>query len=183
MIPDEAVRDLIIAQITLKYTQSNSVCFTYNGQTIGVGAGQQSRIHCTRLAASKADRWFLRQNPTVLNLKFKEKIGRPDRDNAIDQFLEDNLSPAEQFTWQNNFEVAPDRLSYEVKREWLNFMKGISLGSDAFFPFRDSIDRAQLSGVRYIVQPGGSVRDDLVIDACNEYGMVMAFNKIRLFHH
>jgi len=182
-IPEDAIRDLLIAQITLKYTQSNSVCFTCNGQTIGVGAGQQSRIHCTRLAASKADRWFLRQHPAVLNLNFKEKIGRPDRDNAIDQFLEDTLSPAEQFTWQNNFETAPDRLSPDVKREWLNLMHGVSLGSDAFFPFRDSIDRAQQSGVRYIVQPGGSVRDDVVIDACNEYGMAMIFTKTRLFHH
>jgi phosphoribosylaminoimidazolecarboxamide formyltransferase / IMP cyclohydrolase len=180
---EDAVRDCIIAQITLKYTQSNSVCFVMGGQVIGVGAGQQSRVHCTRLAASKADRWYLRQHQSVLSLKFKQKIGRPDRDNAIDQYLEDFLSPAEQFTWQENFEVAPDRLSLEEKREWLNLMKGVSLGSDAFFPFRDNIDRAQQSGVKYIVQPGGSVRDDVVIEACNEYGMVMAFNKIRLFHH
>ncbi len=179
----DAIRDLIIAQITLKYTQSNSVCFVQGGQVIGVGAGQQSRVHCTRLAASKADKWFLRQHQSVLNLKFKEKIGRPDRDNAIDQFLEDYLSPAEQFTWQENFETAPDRLSYEEKREWMNQMKEVSVGSDAFFPFRDNIDRAQQSGVKYIVQPGGSVRDDVVINACNEYGMIMAFSKLRLFHH
>lgn len=182
-LPEDAKRDLILAQITLKYTQSNSVCFAYGGQAIGIGAGQQSRIHCTRLAASKADRWFLRQHPIVLALKFKEKIGRPDRDNAIDQFLEDNLTPAEQYTWQNNFEVPANRMSSEEKREWLNLMNGISLASDAFFPFRDSIDRAQQSGVKYVVQPGGSKRDDLVIEACNEYGMVMAFSNIRLFHH
>lgn len=182
-MPEDAKRDLLIAQITLKYTQSNSVCFAFGGQAIGIGAGQQSRIHCTRLAASKADRWFLRQHPVVLSLKFREKIGRPDRDNAIDQFLEDNLSPAEQFTWQNNFDVPADRLSYETKREWLNLMSGIALASDAFFPFRDSIDRAQQSGVKYVVQPGGSTRDDLVIEACNEYGMTMAFSKMRLFHH
>lgn len=181
--PDSAIRDLIVAQITLKYTQSNSVCLALDGQVIGVGAGQQSRIHCVRLAASKADRWYMRQNPSVINLNFKEKTGRPDRDNAIDQFLEDNLSPAELFTWQNNFEQAPVRLSFDQKREWLNLMSGISMASDAFFPFRDSIDRAQQSGVSFIVQPGGSVRDDVVIEACNEYGMVMAFSGIRLFHH
>lgn len=182
-IPDHIIRDLIVAQITLKYTQSNSVCFASGGQVIGVGAGQQSRVHCVRLAASKADRWFLRQHPSVLNLKFKEMLGRPDRDNAIDQFLEDNLSPAEQFTWQNNFLVAPDRISFNEKREWLNLMNDVSMASDAFFPFRDSIDRAQQSGVKFVVQPGGSVRDDIVVDACNEYGMVMAFSGIRLFHH
>jgi phosphoribosylaminoimidazolecarboxamide formyltransferase/IMP cyclohydrolase len=150
---------------------------------IGVGAGQQSRVHCTRLAAAKADRWYLRQHQSVLNLKFKDKIGRPDRDNAIDEFLEDFLSPAEQYTWQEHFSSAPDRLSHEEKREWLNLLTNVSLGSDAFFPFRDNIDRAQQSGVKYIVQPGGSVRDDIVIEACNEYGMVMAFSKLRLFHH
>lgn len=182
-LPDSAIRDLIIAQITLKYTQSNSVCFALNGQIIGVGAGQQSRVHCTRLAASKADRWFLRQHQAVLSLQFRENIGRPDRDNAIDQYLEEFLSPAEQFTWQENFVTAPDRLSHDEKREWLNQMSGVALGSDAFFPFRDNIDRAQQSGVKYIVQPGGSVRDDIVIDACNEYGMIMAFSKLRLFHH
>ncbi len=182
-IPDSAIRDLLVAQITLKYTQSNSVCLAFDGQVIGVGAGQQSRIHCVRLAASKADRWYLRQNPSVLNLNFKEKIGRPDRDNAIDQFLEENLSPAELFTWQNNFEQPPMRFLFDQKREWLNLMNGISMASDAFFPFRDSIDRAQQSGVSFIVQPGGSVRDDIVIEACNEYGMVMAFSGIRLFHH
>jgi phosphoribosylaminoimidazolecarboxamide formyltransferase/IMP cyclohydrolase len=181
--PDDAVRDLIIAQIALKYTQSNSVCFALGGQIIGVGAGQQSRIHCTRLAASKADRWFLRQHPQVVGLAFREGIGRPGRDNAIDQFLEENLTPAEQFVWQENFAEQPDRLSHDDKREWLNLMQGVSLASDAFFPFRDNIDRARQSGVGFIVQPGGSVRDDAVIEACNEYGMVMAMSGIRLFHH
>jgi phosphoribosylaminoimidazolecarboxamide formyltransferase/IMP cyclohydrolase len=180
---DDAVRDLIVAQIALKYTQSNSVCFALGGQIIGVGAGQQSRIHCTRLAASKADRWFLRQHPRVRGLDFKEGIGRPSRDNAIDQFLEENLTPAEQFVWQENFTKEPERLSPDEKREWLNLMRGVSLASDAFFPFRDNIDRAQQSGVEFIVQPGGSVRDDAVIEACNEYGMVMAMSGIRLFHH
>lgn len=182
-LTDSAIRDLIIAQITLKYTQSNSVCFVHDGQVIGVGAGQQSRVHCTRLAAAKADKWFLRQHQAVLNIKFRDKIGRPDRDNAIDQFLEEYLSPAELFSWQGNFVTAPDRLSADEKREWLNQMKNVALGSDAFFPFRDNIDRAQQSGVKFIVQPGGSVRDDVVIDSCNEYGMVMAFSKLRLFHH
>jgi len=180
---DEAVRDLIIAQITLKYTQSNSVCFALGGQVIGVGAGQQSRIHCTRLAASKADRWFLRQHPGVIGLDFKEGTGRPERDNAIDQFLEDDLTPAEQYMWQENFTTVPRRLTPDEKREWLKLMHGVSLASDAFFPFRDNIDRAQRSGVEFIVQPGGSVRDDAVIEACDEYGMVMAMSATRLFHH
>jgi phosphoribosylaminoimidazolecarboxamide formyltransferase/IMP cyclohydrolase len=182
-LPTEAQRDLILAQIALKYTQSNSVCFVLGGQIIGVGAGQQSRVHCTRLAAGKADKWFLRQHPVIVGLEFKEDIGRPERDNAIDKFLEDSLTPAESYTWQNSFNVPPDRLSVDQKREWINLFFGVSLGSDAFFPFRDNIDRAQQSGVRYIVQPGGSVRDDLVIEACNDYGMVMAMNGIRLFHH
>jgi len=182
-LPEEAKRDLLLCQVVLKYTQSNSVCYAHNGQIIGVGAGQQSRIHCTRLAGSKADRWFLRQHPVALSLKFKDHIGRADRDNAIDQFLEDNLTPAEQFTWQDNFAAPPNRLSAEEKREWITMLKGVSVGSDAFFPFRDNVDRAQQSGSRYIIQPGGSVRDDLVIDACNEYGMVMVFTGIRLFHH
>lgn len=181
--PPEAVRDLLLAQIALKYTQSNSVCFALDGQIIGVGAGQQSRIHCTRLAAGKADRWYLRQHPQVLSLKFKEGIARPERDNAIDQFLEENLSPAEQFSWQDNFEETPERLSSEQKREWLNTLDKVSVASDAFFPFRDNIDRAQQSGGSYVVQPGGSVRDDVVIEACNDYGIIMAFSGIRLFHH
>lgn len=182
-IPMEAQRDLILAQITLKYTQSNSVCFALGGQVIGVGAGQQSRIHCTRLAAVKADKWFLRQHPMMVGLEFKEGIGRPERDNAIDKLLEENLTPAEKYTWQDNFVKPPDALSPEQRREWINLFFGVSLASDAFFPFRDNIDRAQQSGVRYIVQPGGSVRDDVVIEACNDYGMVMAISGIRLFHH
>jgi phosphoribosylaminoimidazolecarboxamide formyltransferase / IMP cyclohydrolase len=182
-LPEEAQRDLVLAQITLKYTQSNSVCFALGGQVIGVGAGQQSRIHCTRLAASKADKWFLRQHPLMVGLEFKEGIGRPERDNAIDKLLEENLTPAEKFSWQDNFVKPPDALSLEQRREWINLFFGVSLASDAFFPFRDNIDRAQQSGVRYIVQPGGSVRDDLVIEACNDYGMVMAMSGIRLFHH
>jgi phosphoribosylaminoimidazolecarboxamide formyltransferase/IMP cyclohydrolase len=182
-MPPEAVRDLTLAQIALKYTQSNSVCFVYGGQVIGIGAGQQSRIHCTRLAAAKADKWFLRQHPAIVGLEFKPGIGRPDRDNAIDTILEETLTPAEKFSWQDNFSVAPEPLSVEQRREWINLFYGVALASDAFFPFRDNIDRAQQSGVRYIVQPGGSVRDDLVIDACNDYGMVMAMSGLRLFHH
>jgi phosphoribosylaminoimidazolecarboxamide formyltransferase / IMP cyclohydrolase len=182
-LTDEAVRDLLLCQVALKYTQSNSVCLALGGQIIGVGAGQQSRIHCTRLATSKADRWFLRQHPTAIGLKFKAHIARADRDNAVDLFLEDSLTPAEQFTWQDNFESEPERLSHDERREWLNLLRGVSMGSDAFFPFRDNIDRAQQSGVKYVVQPGGSVRDDVVIEACNEYGMVMSFTATRLFHH
>ena len=182
-IPAEAQRDLVLAQIALKYTQSNSVCFALGGQIIGVGAGQQSRVHCTRLAAAKADKWFLRQHPMLVALEFKEGIGRPERDNAIDKLLEESITPAERFTWQDNFVVAPDAISPDQRKEWINLFFGVSLASDAFFPFRDNIDRAQQSGVRYIVQPGGSVRDDLVIEACNDYGMVMAMSGIRLFHH
>ncbi|HOJ78993.1 MAG TPA: phosphoribosylaminoimidazolecarboxamide formyltransferase [Bacillota bacterium] len=182
-IPEAAKQDLIIAMITLKYTQSNSVCFALGGQVIGCGAGQQSRIHCTRLAASKADIWYLRQHPAVLNLKFKEGIGRPDRDNAIDQFLRDDLTAPELKALKELFDVEPEFLTPAAKREWLQGLTGVSLGSDAFFPFRDNIDRAKQSGVSYIVQPGGSVRDDIVIEACDEYGMVMAFSGVRLFHH
>jgi phosphoribosylaminoimidazolecarboxamide formyltransferase/IMP cyclohydrolase len=182
-LPPDAARDLILAQITLKFTQSNSVCFALGGQVIGVGAGQQSRVHCTRLAAAKADKWFLRQHPIFLDLAFREGIGRPERDNAIDKLLEEGLTPAEKFAWQDDFTRAPDFLDARQRAEWINLFFGVSLASDAFFPFRDNIDRAQRSGVRYIVQPGGSVRDDLVIEACNEYGMVMAMSGIRLFHH
>jgi phosphoribosylaminoimidazolecarboxamide formyltransferase / IMP cyclohydrolase len=182
-ITPEAERDLILAQITLKYTQSNSVCFAHSGQVIGVGAGQQSRVHCTRLAAAKADKWFLRQHPTVVGLEFKPDIGRPERDNAIDKLLENNQTPAERYTWQDNFKVPPDTLSAEQRREWISLFFGVSLASDAFFPFRDNIDRAKQSGVLYIVHPGGSVRDNVVIEACNEYGMVMAASGLRLFHH
>jgi phosphoribosylaminoimidazolecarboxamide formyltransferase/IMP cyclohydrolase len=182
-LPESAQRDLILSLITLKYTQSNSVCFAFDGQVIGVGAGQQSRVHCTRLAGSKADKWFLRQHPDVLNLKFKAGINRADRNNAIDQYLEDWLSPAEEKLWAENFEVVPRFMTMQEKRAYLATKSGVALGSDAFFPFRDNIDRAQASGVSYIVQPGGSVRDDVVIEACNSYGMVMAFTGTRLFHH
>lgn len=182
-LPDAAVRDMIVALITLKYTQSNSVCYAVDGQVIGVGAGQQSRIHCTRLAGDKADTWFLRRHPRVLSLPFREKIGRPERDNAIDQFLLDRLSPAEEAVWLKSFASPPQRLTWEEKRAWLDQFDQVVLGSDAFFPFRDSIDRARQSGVSYVVQPGGSVRDDVVIEACDEVGMVMAFTGVRLFHH
>lgn len=182
-IPQEAKRDLIIAMITLKYTQSNSVCYAFDGQAIGCGAGQQSRIHCTRLAGSKADIWYLRQHPTVLNLRFKEGITRPNIDNAIDQFLRDDVTEIEKESWSDVFEEMPVQLTTEEKIQWLSTLKGVSLGSDAFFPFRDNIDRATQSGVRFIVQPGGSVRDDIVIKACNEYGMVMVCSGLRLFHH
>jgi phosphoribosylaminoimidazolecarboxamide formyltransferase/IMP cyclohydrolase len=181
--PDTAVRDLVIAMITLKYTQSNSVCFVKDGQVIGVGAGQQSRIHCTRLAASKADIWYLRQHPAVLGLRFNEGIKGPDRDNAIDQFLRDDLSEPEERELAKVFAAQPGKLSPAAKKEWLQGLQGVALGSDAFFPFRDNIDRARQSGVEYVVQPGGSVRDDLVIEACDQYGMVMAFSGVRLFHH
>ena len=182
-ITDEAKRDLLISMITLKYTQSNSVCFALDGQTIGVGAGQQSRIHCTRLAASKADLWYLRQHPVILNLPFKEGVSRAERDNVIDQFLRDDVTPMETKGWKNVLKEIPEKLTKEEKTEWLSSLKGVALGSDAFFPFSDNIDRASQSGVKYIVQPGGSIRDDVVIKACNEYDMVMAFSKVRLFHH
>ncbi|MDP4176835.1 MAG: phosphoribosylaminoimidazolecarboxamide formyltransferase [Bacillota bacterium] len=182
-LSEEAKRDLILAMVTLKYTQSNSVCFTYDGQVIGCGAGQQSRIHCTRLAGSKADLWYLRQHPSVLNLKFRDGIKRPERNNAIDQFLRDDVTDEEIADWKDVFTEIPKRLSAEEKKEWMSTLKNVSLGSDAFFPFRDNIDRASKSGVKYIVQPGGSIRDNIVIEACNEYDMVMACNKFRLFHH
>lgn len=182
-LPDSARRDLVVAMVALKYTQSNSVCYALDGQLIGVGAGQQSRIHCVRLAGEKADRWFLRRHPAVLDFKFREDLKRVDRDNAIDQFFEDNLTPGEEAAWKANFRQAPEKLSREEKRKWLDTLTGVALASDAFFPFRDSIDRAHQSGVTYIVQPGGAVRDDVVIEACNEYGMVMAFSGLRLFHH
>jgi len=183
ILPAEAIRDLILAQITLKFTQSNSVCYAYDGQVIGVGAGQQSRIHCTRLAGDKADKWLLRQHPALLDMPFRDGTSRADRNNAIDQYLEPALSPAEEKLWAANFTVVPPRLTREQKREWLGRYKGIGLASDAFFPFRDNIDRASQSGVSFIVQPGGSTRDDIVIEACDEYGMVMAFSGVRLFHH
>jgi len=182
-LPDMAARDLILALITLKYTQSNSVCFAYDGQAIGIGAGQQSRIHCTRLAGSKADRWFLRQHASTLDLPFRAGLGRPEQNNAIDLFLEDDLSAAEESAWLGYFTTAPVRLTRDEKRAWLARQQGVSLASDAFFPFRDNVDRASQSGVKYISQPGGSVRDDVVIQAANDYDMVMAMSKLRLFHH
>ena len=182
-LPPEAQRDLILALITLKYTQSNSVCFAFDGQVIGVGAGQQSRVHCTRLAAAKADKWFLRQHPEVLGLRFKAGVNRADRNNAIDQYLEDWLSPAEAQLWAGHFDQVPPPMDPARKRAWMATRSGVSLGSDAFFPFRDNIDRAQASGVSYVAQPGGSVRDDAVIQACDEYGMAMCFTGVRLFHH
>jgi phosphoribosylaminoimidazolecarboxamide formyltransferase/IMP cyclohydrolase len=182
-LPEAAARDLILALITLKYTQSNSVCYAVDGQAIGIGAGQQSRIHCTRLAGGKADRWFLRQHPTTLELPFRAGLGRPERNNAIDLFLEDELSPAEEADWLGCFDQPPRRLTRDEKRAFLARQQGVSLASDAFFPFRDNVDRASQSGVKYISQPGGSVRDDVVIQAADEYGMVMARSKLRLFHH
>ena len=182
-LPESAIRDLTIAWITLKYTQSNSVCFVTDGQAIGVGAGQQSRIHCVRLAGQKADLWFLRQHPDILNLPFKSGIKRPDRDNAIDQFLRDDVTPNEKADWNNIFAHTPRQLTLSEKQEWLSKLDSVTLGSDAFFPFRDSIDRAAASGVKYVLEPGGSTRDDIVIQAANDYGMTMIFSGIRLFHH
>lgn len=182
-LPEESKRDLIVALIALKYTQSNSIGFALGGQMIGVGAGQQSRIHCTRLAGAKADTWYLRQHPAVLEMQFKEGLGRPERDNAIDQYLRDDVIPAEERAWRELFEVVPERLTAEEKREWLASLSGVSLGSDAFIPFPDTINRAQQSGVKFIAQPGGSLRDDAVVQACDEYGMVMAYTGVRLFHH
>lgn len=182
-IPPEAERDLLVATLALKYTQSNSVCFAYDGQVIGLGAGQQSRVHCTRLAGTKADLWFLRQHPRCLDLKLKPNLPRPARNNAVDKFLSDEVTPAEQRDWEECFEQVPTRLTPDEKREWLDRLDGVSLSSDAYIPFRDNIDRAARSGVRYIVQTGGSIRDDEVIAAANEYGMVMALSGVRLFHH
>ncbi|MFR8266899.1 MAG: phosphoribosylaminoimidazolecarboxamide formyltransferase [Clostridia bacterium] len=183
-VPEDARRDLIIALITLKYTQSNSVCYVKGGQAIGIGAGQQSRIHCTRLAGQKADNWLLRQCPKVLNLPFKENVGRPNRDNAIDVYMSDDYADVlEDGQWQQFFTEQPEPLTREEKREWLDKMDGVALGSDAFFPFSDNVQRAHRSGVKYIAQPGGSIRDDLVIEACNEYGIAMYFSGMRLFHH
>lgn len=182
-IPENAMRDMLIASITLKYTQSNSVCFAADGQVIGVGAGQQSRVHCTRLAGTKADLWRLRQHPRVLALPFKPDIKRPDRDNAIDQFLQPDVTDAEKANWSNIFMESPHPLTAEERRAWLDGLSDVVLGSDAFFPFRDSLDRASKSGVKYVVQPGGSNRDEDVITACDEYGMIMVFSGVRLFHH
>ncbi len=183
-IPETAEIDLILSLITLKYTQSNSVCYAKNGQAIGIGAGQQSRVHCTRLAGSKADNWYLRQAPKVLELPFLDDIRRADRDNAIDVYIgEDDMDVLADGRWEQVFKEKPPVFSREEKRQWLDQLSDVSLGSDAFFPFGDNIDRAYKSGVKYVVQPGGSVRDDQVIETCNKYGMVMAFNGIRLFHH
>ncbi len=183
-IPAKALTDMKIALITLKYTQSNSVCYVKDGQAIGIGAGQQSRIHCTRLAGNKADNWFLRQSPQVLSLQFVEGLGRADRDNAIDVYMsEDSMDVLADGAWERVFAVKPPVFTREEKRAWLDKMENVTLGSDAFFPFSDNIDRARRSGVKYIVQPGGSVRDDAVIEACDRYGMAMVFTGIRLFHH
>ncbi|MBS7175182.1 phosphoribosylaminoimidazolecarboxamide formyltransferase [Massiliimalia timonensis] len=183
-LTEEAKRDLIISLITLKYTQSNSVCYAKDGQAIGIGAGQQSRIHCTRLAGNKADIWFLRQHPKVLALLFKADIRRPDRDNTIDVYISDDYEDViGDDNWQLMFTSQPEPLTREEKKEWLSQMSGVSLGSDAFFPFGDNIERAHRSGVEFIAQPGGSIRDDHVIDTCNKYGITMAFTGIRLFHH
>ena len=183
-MPESAKIDLAIAMITLKYTQSNSVCYVKDGQAIGIGAGQQSRIHCTRLAGSKADNWWLRQAPQVLNLEFVDGIGRADRDNAIDLYIgEEYMDVLADGVWENTFKVKPPVFTREEKRAWLDQMTDVALGSDAFFPFSDNVERAKKSGVKYIAQPGGSVRDDLVIECCNKYGMAMAFTGIRLFHH
>ena len=183
-LPREAKRDLIVALITLKYTQSNSVCYTVDGQAIGVGAGQQSRIHCTRLAGTKADTWHLRQHPKVLSLPFLPTLGRPERDNVIDSYINGNEEDVCVDTvWQQYFTVQPSPLTTQEARAWLDNRKGVALASDAFFPFPDNIERARRSGVRYIAEPGGSIRDDLVISKCNDYDMVMAFTGMRLFHH
>lgn len=183
-IPESAKIDLAISMITLKYTQSNSVCYVKGGQAIGIGAGQQSRIHCTRLAGQKADNWWLRQSPQVLGLQFKEGIGRADRDNAIDLYIgEEYMDVLADGVWENTFRVKPEVFTREEKRAWLDKLTDVALGSDAFFPFGDNIERAHKSGVKYVAQPGGSVRDDHVIAVCNKYDMAMAFTGIRLFHH
>jgi phosphoribosylaminoimidazolecarboxamide formyltransferase/IMP cyclohydrolase len=182
--PAEAKRDMLVATIALKYTQSNSVCFAYDGQVIGLGAGQQSRVHCVRLAGTKADLWQLRQHPAILGLQFQREAGRAEQNNAIDELLTYTGSyPFGGTKWKKVFTAKPPRLAAGEKRSWLSGRQGVSLSSDAFFPFRDSIDRAAQSGVKYVLEPGGSTRDDLVIGAADEYGMVMAFSGLRLFHH
>ncbi len=183
-IPADAKTDLIVALITLKYTQSNSVCYVKDGQTIGVGAGQQSRIHCTRLAGDKADNWFIRQHPKVLGLQFVDGIRRPNRDNAIDVYTSDEYEDVlAEGVWQETFKIKPEPLTREERAEWVRNLKGVSCGSDAFFPFGDNVERARKSGVDYIAEPGGSIRDDNVIEACNKYGIALAFTGMRLFHH
>ena len=183
-LPEQALVDMKVALITLKYTQSNSVCYVKNGQAIGIGAGQQSRVHCTRLAGQKADNWFLRQSPQVLSLQFVDTLGRADRDNAIDNYIGDEyMDVLAEGAWQRVFKVKPPVFTAEEKRAWLDKMQDVTVGSDAFFPFSDNVERARKSGVKYIAQPGGSVRDDLVIESCDKYDMVMTFTGIRLFHH
>ena len=183
-LTEEVARDMIVSLITLKYTQSNSVCYVKDGQAIGIGAGQQSRVHCTRLAGNKADNWFLRQCPKVLNLPFKADIRRPDRDNTIDVYISDEyMDVVADGNWQNYFTEQPEVFTREERAEWLKNMRGVTVGSDAFFPFGDNVERARKSGVEYIVQPGGSIRDDNVIETCNKYGITMSFTGIRLFHH
>jgi AICAR transformylase/IMP cyclohydrolase PurH len=183
-LPESAKIDLIVSLITLKYTQSNSVCFAYDGQAIGVGAGQQSRVHCVRLAGGKADTWFLRQHPKTLALPFREDLGRPGRDNVIDGYINGNEEDVcAEGIWQNYFTVRPEPLTQEEKRAWLDSRDAVALGSDAFFPFADSVKRGVASGVKYIAEPGGSIRDDLVIEECDKHGIVMAFTGMRLFHH
>ena len=182
-LTEEALIDLQIAMITLKYTQSNSVCYVYNGQAIGIGAGQQSRIHCTRLAGGKADNWFLRQHPKVLGLQFQKGLGRANRDNAIDLYIGPEWRDVLNDDWEKTFAVRPEPLTEEEKREWLDQVSGVTLGSDAFFPFGDNIERAFKSGVKYVAEPGGSIRDDAVIAACDKHDMVLCFTGIRLFHH
>ena len=183
-LPEQAKLDMIVSLITLKYTQSNSVCYVKNGQAIGVGAGQQSRIHCTRLAGNKADNWSLRQHPKVLGLQFVDNIRRPDRDNAIDIYISDEYEDIlAEGVWQQTFKVKPEVLTLEEKKAWIAQQSGVTVGSDAFFPFGDNVERARKSGVAYIAQPGGSIRDDHVIDTCNKYGIAMAFTGMRLFHH
>jgi phosphoribosylaminoimidazolecarboxamide formyltransferase/IMP cyclohydrolase len=182
-LPPSAIRDLIVTTTTIKYTQSNTIGFGFDGQAIGVGAGQQSRIHCTRLAGDKADRWFLRQHPTVLGLKWRKGVGRAERNNAIDLYLQDKLTDIERKNLEDAMEKVPSQLTAREKGDWLGKFTGVVLSSDAFIPFRDTIDRAAQSGVKYVVQPGGSLRDDDVIKACNDYGMVMVFSGTRLFHH
>jgi phosphoribosylaminoimidazolecarboxamide formyltransferase/IMP cyclohydrolase len=182
-LSEAALRDLIVASVALKYTQSNSVCLAHNGQVTGAGAGQQSRVHCTRSAGAKSDLWFLRQHPSVLNFKFAKETSRAEKNNAIDVYFLDEIPPAEQSAWEKAFDTVPKRLTAKEKRAWLDQVAGVALSSDAFFPFRDSIDRAARSGVSYVAEPGGSVQDEGVIAACDEYGMVMCFTGIRLFHH
>ena len=182
-LPEDALRDLVVATTACKYTQSNSVVLAHHGQVTGAGAGQQSRVHCTRLACQKSDRWFLRQHPRVLNLPFRPGLSRAERNNAIDVYFLDDLTPAERTAWENSFTEIPQPLSQDERQAWLDQVRDVALSSDAFFPFRDSIDRASRSGVRYVAQPGGSVHDASVIAACDDYGMVMAFTGTRLFHH